>query len=480
MTDEENDSKPLQPLQTKRVCFAPEDEVAMFEAYEKQTARSNNQRTGIPRRSNLPRKIGSSPSGGARTSVRRSASFEDKTRPKTGPIRRRGSVGNEPENNEPVINSGQQGFSEMRSLTDLDLSPYKSSRKGLGLPLKRSNSWTALSSDTKGWSYEKEPDTRDFNKTLIPRLNDGVRSRPSTRPGEDALWSDSRANEGQFRTNEILSGRKTYVESKANKLEAKERAERANQEQDRSPVKGPRPILRRTKSASDFDRKQEIKNGKPKGILLKTELETQDPPKQIKKNIPVRSQVKINGVYVSRSANVKAPQAQQTQQSSNSSPKNAPAGAKKANEVKKSVEENEKEGARNFARCLLGILPSVLGLNDTTTVDEALQQFASDVCEAVTCMALKRKNVPNFGTLRGRSDLVDEKSGEGATSDPHFPILNADGVYLTVYKTLALGLNLLKSGHYHKHNAEPPLTQVYHKDFFYLLTNIFSELRSYY
>lgn len=460
--DEENDSRSFQPLQTKRVCFAPEDEVAMFEAYEKQIARPNNQRTGIPRRSNLPRKVGSSSSGGARTSVRRSASFESKTRPKTGVFPRRGSVGNEPENYEPVSNGGQQGFSEMRSLTDLDLSPYKSPRKGLGLPLKRSNSWTALSSDSNSWSYEKGPDNRDFNKTSIPRNNDGVRSRPSTRPGEDALWLESRTNENQFRTNEILSARKTYVESKANKLEAKERAERANQEQDRSPVKGPRPILRRTKSASDFDRKQEIKNGKPKGILLKSssEPETEDPPRQTKKsNIP-RSQVKINGVYVSRSANVKAPQTHQAQQASNSSSKNAPPGAKKANEVKKSVEENEREGARNFARCLLGILPSVLSLNDTTTVDESLQQFASDVCEAVTCMALKRKNVPNFGTLRGRSDLVDEKSGEGATSDPHFPILNADGVYLTVYKTLALGLNLLKSGHYQKHNAEPPLTQV--------------------
>ena len=136
---------------------------------------------------------------------------------------------------------------------------------------------------------------------------------------------------------------------------------------------------------------------------------------------------------------------------------------KKVKDVKKSVEENEKEGARNFARCLLGILPSVLSLSDPVAVDEALQQFASDVCEAVTCMALKRKNVPNFGTLRGRSDLVDEKSGEGAMSDPSFPILNADGVYVTVYATMTLNLKLLKSGYYQKKTATPALAQVWKK-----------------
>lgn len=418
----------------KSVHFAPEDEVAMFEAYEKQTDRQSSQRTGIPRRASSPRKGATN----GRNGVRRSSSFESKARPNSGPISRK-SVN---ESQSQV----QPGSDDPRSLTDLDLSPYKVSKKEMGLPLKRSNSWTALTSN-EPW----EP-----GKGSTP-------SRPSTRPGEDA--ADGSKDAARTRTNsEILSARKTFVESKANKLEAKERAEKGNSD-DRSPIKGQRPIpiLRRTRSASDFDRQQEAKNnGKPKGILVKSgsvECEVEEQPKAPSKktNAQARSVVKINGVYVTRGTGIKAPPVTQVPP-----PQKQPLQeVKKASEVKKSVAENEKEGARNFARCLLGILPSVLSLNDTTAVDEALQQFASDVCEAVTCMSLKRKNVPNFGTLRGRSDLVDETSGKGATSDPHFPILNADGVYLTVYKTLALSLNLLKSGHYQKKNSDPPLTQVY-------------------
>lgn len=424
----------------KSVHFAPEDEVAMFEAYEKQTERQSAQRTGIPRRSSSPRKAVTT----GRTAVRRSASFESKTRPNSSPIPRK--PGNESQS------QGQQGAEEARSLTDLDLSPYKTTKKEMGLPLKRSNSWTALTSN-ENW---------ESGKNTTP-------SRPSTRPGEDAENAGKDFLEMRPRTNsEILSARKTFVESKANKLEARERAEKGNNE-DRSPVKGPRPILRRTKSASDFDRKQEAKNGKPRGILVKSSSVDSEPEEiqqkvvPPKKNPQARSVVKINGVYVTRGTGVKTPQGAQPQPP----PKPTPPEVKMASEVKKSVEENEKEGARNFARCLLGILPSVLSLNDTTAVDEALQQFASDVCEAVTCMSLKRKNVPNFGTLRGRSDLVDETSGKGATSDPHFPILNADGVYLTVYKTLALSINLLKSGHYQKKNSEPPLTQVTHHTIYF-------------
>lgn len=417
--DGENESKIM-----KSVHFAPEDEVAMFEAYEKQTERQAAQRTGIPRRSSSPRKTNSN----ARTAVRRSSSFESKSRPSMIPRK----PGNEAQT------QGTPSSEEARSLTDLDLSPNKANKKEMGLPLKRSNSWTALTS-----SENYEP-----GKTETP-------SRPSTRPGEDAQEFDVRP-----RTNsEILSAKKTFVVSKANKLEARERAERSYSE-DRSPGKGPRPILRRTKSASDFDRKQEAKNGKPKGILVKSNSVDSGPDENHKahpkKNLR-SAVVKINGVYVNRGTGVKSPQGPQPPPAPKPAPKEE---SKKVSEVKKSVEENEKEGARNFARCLLGILPSVLSLNDTTAVDEALQQFASDVCEAVTCMSLRRKNVPNFGTLRGRSDLVDETSGQGATSDPHFPILNADGVYLTVYKTLALSLNLLKSGHYQKKNSEPPLTQV--------------------
>ena len=187
-----------------------------------------------------------------------------------------------------------------------------------------------------------------------------------------------------------------------------------------------RSILRKTKqpseSAEDVDGNE--KNVKPKGILLNSHLNDF--------TIKKLGLVKINGILISRLRDTRV----------QASPEKASSGPGKVIEKRKSVEENEKEGARNFARCLLGILPSVMSLHDPVAADEALQQFASDVCEAVTCMALKRKNVPNFGTLRGSSDLLDDASGKGATSYLHYPILNADGVYAAVYATLKLNLKL--------------------------------------
>ena len=75
-------------------------------------------------------------------------------------------------------------------------------------------------------------------------------------------------------------------------------------------------------------------------------------------------------------------------------------------------------------------------------------------------MALKRKNVPNFGTLRGSSDLLDDTSGKGATSYRHYPILNADGVYAAVYATLKLNLKLHRFQYYTKKNDQVLVTQV--------------------
>lgn len=209
---------------------------------------------------------------------------------------------------------------------------------------------------------------------------------------------------------------------------------------------GSRSTLRKSKPISENpDQMESIGNArstKPKGILLNSHLG--DP---VSKKLGV---VRINGVLISRSRD---PRLQ-------TSPERTVSGPRKVIEKRKSVEENEKEGARNFARCLLGILPSVLSLHDPVAVDEALQQFASDVCEAVTCMALKRKNVPNFGTLRGSSDLLDDTSGKGATSYLHYPILNADGVYAAVYATLKLNLKLHRAGYYEKKQGQQLVTQV--------------------
>jgi hypothetical protein len=222
-----------------------------------------------------------------------------------------------------------------------------------------------------------------------------------------------------------------------------------------------RSILRKTKPVSETTGETDghEKVVKPKGILLNSHLND-----FTNKKLGV---VKINGILISRSRD---PRGQV-------SPEKVVSGPGKVVEKRKSVEENEKEGARNFARCLLGILPSVLSLHDTAAVDEALQQFASDVCEAVTCMALKRKNVPNFGTLRGSSDLLDDTSGKGATSYLHYPILNADGVYAAVYATLKLNLKLHRAGYYNKKQQRDlvsPLVREAKRNFFTLrFTNTF-------
>lgn len=207
-----------------------------------------------------------------------------------------------------------------------------------------------------------------------------------------------------------------------------------------------RPILRKAKPVSEFPDLTETGGNerplKPKGILLNSHL---GEPYNKKHGV-----VKINGILISRSRDTRV----------QTSPEKTTCGPRKITEKRKSVEENEKEGARNFARCLLGILPSVLSLHDPAAVDEAMQQFASDVCEAVTCMALQRKNVPNFGTLRGSSDLLDDTSGKGATSYLHYPILNADGVYAAVYSTLKLNLKLHRAGYYKKKQEQELVTQV--------------------
>lgn len=205
-----------------------------------------------------------------------------------------------------------------------------------------------------------------------------------------------------------------------------------------------RSILRKPKLIPESSENVESheKPVKPKGILMNSHLNDLN-----NKKLGV---VKINGILISRLRDTRA----------QVSPEKVVSGPGKVFEKRKSVEENEKEGARNFARCLLGILPSVLSLHDPAAVDEALQQFASDVCEAVTCMALKRKNVPNFGTLRGSSDLLDDTSGKGATSYLHYPILNADGVYAAVYSTLKLNLKLHRAGYYGKKQEQELVTQV--------------------
>lgn len=475
VSDDEPEIKPLMP---KSVHFASEDEITMFETHESENLKSIRAtppaRSGIPRKSSLPKRVSPGYQGNSRTTVKRSSSLDGKTRQKpviqkrgvSGYPRQRDRAGSDSgnmsdrttnfltslrQNNEKSVNS----LGMRRSYSDNDIRISKTSVPQSST-LRKSNSWSLLlpRNDNIATNHNKTQNLTPKRATRggIPRTHLQTSSN-STLNGRPVLkrWpNDEKTIDviNRKMSDPTSPTQRKFVESKANKLAAREKAMR--EEKDRSPTKALRTPLRRTRSASEYDRKQQ--NGtvdKPKGILLKSQSTDEQENARSTSNVPRRNAsqgVKINGVYVNKAKD------------NNTSAKSTP-DKKKVKEVKKSVEEDEKEGARNFARCLLGILPSVLSLPDPVVVDEALQQFASDVCEAVTCMALKRKNVPNFGTLRGRSDLVDERSGEGATSDPTYPILNADGVYVTVYATLTLNLKLLKSGYYQKKVAEPALGQ---------------------
>lgn len=460
--------------------FASEDEITMFEKHENENTKSTRAtpppRSGIPRKSSLPKRVGPSAQGNTRTTVKRSSSLDGKTRQKptvqkravSGTPRQRdraGSDGGEmSERKANFLTSMEKNsakatskFGMRRSYSDNDITANKGSASHLHFfQLRKSNSWSAFLSQSENSMAEhgkkKSTSPKRAARGTIPRARAQSTgdSTLNARPGLKRWSNDGKILDPVNRkmSDQTSSGQRKYVESKANKIEARERA--LKEEKDRSPTKGPRTTLRRSRSASEYDRKQQNGNSdRPKGILLKSQSMDEPESTRSVSSSPKKNTsqcVKINGVLVRKGKD-------------NTPTKPCP-DKKKVKEVKKSVEENEKEGARNFARCLLGILPSVLNLSDPVAVDEALQQFASDVCEAVTCMALKRKNVPNFGTLRGRSDLVDEKSGEGATSDPSYPILNADGVYVTVYATMTLNLKLLKSGYYQKKGAQPALTQV--------------------
>ncbi|XP_066914705.1 brefeldin A-inhibited guanine nucleotide-exchange protein 3-like isoform X2 [Clytia hemisphaerica] len=178
----------------------------------------------------------------------------------------------------------------------------------------------------------------------------------------------------------------------------------------------------------------------------------------------------INGIPLSKIQRQKASQSKKSAKKPNSlklkqtPPKEGQASSPKKSSIKadspkktsaKTPEELEKEGARNFARCLLGILPSVLKATEPSAADELLQQFASDVCEAVTCMTLKRKNVPNFGTVR----TLDMKTAEENGKETNDPSLNAECVYKAVYEALKLSYELNQLGYYEKSGATPHVSQ---------------------
>lgn len=85
--------------------------------------------------------------------------------------------------------------------------------------------------------------------------------------------------------------------------------------------------------------------------------------------------------------------------------------------------DNDRQHARDFARALRkDLVPKLLGLRSCIEVDEAMQEFASAVCQ---------ENSMNF------SDF-----------DYNLTAINADGIYLAIYSALLLSLQLTRAGYY--------------------------------
>ena len=317
-----------------------------------------------------------------------------------------------------------------RSSSSIDIRPRKTRypMSVANYPLRRSKS---LGDIFARYSRNKGPkipvDYEFFEDAVRSRMKTGKGGlkRPRTSLGFPRLSIDVTRGGGKF------------MHSPLNRPERKDAQERE------SNLRTLRPILRRSRQNHENEKSLDGEE------LLKGDAEAKSQDLEMKRNVkwetpksPSR-ETTINGIPLSKLS----------KQGTKPTSKNNKPGTKTEEVEKKSVEEDEKEGARNFARCLLGILPSVLTLSEPQAVDEALQQFASDVCEAVCCMALKRKNVPNFGTL-----MRQFENEEG--SDSSDPLLNADGVYLTVLETLSLNYRLNKIGYYKKKAVEPVMSQV--------------------
>ena len=238
---------------------------------------------------------------------------------------------------------------------------------------------------------------------------------------------------------------------------------------DRFQSRVPKPILRRRSFNENEKSRPVMKDGKNGGAGGGEEMPPEQPTKKEKKakveqpeipeSLPIR-ETTINGIPLSKLPRER--ERENREKVEKRPPKKPKPKVNKEPEPpvipeEKTVEDLEKEGAQNFARCLLGILPSVLSATEPSVTDESLQQFSSDVCEAVTCLALKRKNVPNFGSIR-QHEMKPEESDDD-------PSLNADGVYKTVYETLHLSFRLNKSGFYKKKLTNVPITQVMFSSF---------------
>ncbi|KNC27312.1 hypothetical protein FF38_08952, partial [Lucilia cuprina] len=85
--------------------------------------------------------------------------------------------------------------------------------------------------------------------------------------------------------------------------------------------------------------------------------------------------------------------------------------------------DTDRQHARDFAKALHSdLVPKLLRLRSCIEVDEAMQEFASAVCQ--------------------------ENSANISDFDYNFTVINADGIYLAIYSALLLSWQLKKAGYY--------------------------------
>ncbi|KAH8411849.1 hypothetical protein KR215_012121 [Drosophila sulfurigaster] len=102
--------------------------------------------------------------------------------------------------------------------------------------------------------------------------------------------------------------------------------------------------------------------------------------------------------------------------------------------------DNDRQHARDFAKALRqDLVPKLLRLRSCIELDEAMQEFASAVCQ---------ENSMNF------SDF-----------DYNLTAINADGIYLAIYSSLLLSLQLMRAGYYDQQASKDILVPMSEQQF---------------
>ncbi|XP_076182641.1 brefeldin A-inhibited guanine nucleotide-exchange protein 3 isoform X2 [Ptiloglossa arizonensis] len=100
----------------------------------------------------------------------------------------------------------------------------------------------------------------------------------------------------------------------------------------------------------------------------------------------------------------------------------------------------ERHNARKFVRTLKSdVIPMVLSLRSNIEVDEALQNFASEYCQA--------------------QQKIQEQTDISTDSCALITIMNADGIYLATYAALLLNLKLIRINYYHEDSRQVPISE---------------------